>query len=249
MPALKFSQVSHEFQSRSGPIHVLQKISFSIQKNEFVCILGPSGCGKSTILRLASGLFPATQGLVELDSMAQNAKSIVFQEPRLLPWLTVLENTLLPFSLGPKAKSTSKEETSAARQHLKTLALDHRESAFPHELSGGMKMRAAIARALVLKPKLLMMDEPFAALDEGARHKLQAELRDLFLQRKFSVLFVTHSVAEAVFLADRLIIMTDQGKIHSELPIPLGERNESLRYHASYLELVQAASARIRGVQ
>jgi NitT/TauT family transport system ATP-binding protein len=203
---------------------VFSDLRLQIRQREFVAFLGPSGCGKSTLLRLIAGLEPPTLGqiLTKTDQF-----SVVFQEPRLLPWLTVKENVLLPTELGqnkPSAKQrpTVKETAShRADQQLVSLGLSEFSSQFPAQLSGGMKMRTALARALLLDPGLLLLDEPLAALDEQTRARLQTELRSLYENSQMTFVFVTHSIREACFLADRIFIFPPSPAVSSTSAGPL----------------------------
>ncbi len=183
-----------------GNTTILAKLKAEIKAGEFVSILGPSGSGKTTLLRLFAGLDQWTDGHFKRNAHSRSA--FVFQEPNLLGWRTVLENTLLPLELTG--------QTVDKQMGLEALNLVHLEKAahlYPHELSGGMKMRASIARALVTKPSLLFMDEPFAALDEPTREELQEQLRQIWESQATTILFVTHSIQEAVFLANRIIYL------------------------------------------
>lgn len=195
---------------------LFQGLNFSLNAKEFVCLLGPSGSGKSTLLRLIAGLDPKYEG-----NYQQNFKGLgfMFQEPRLLPWLTVEQNIALPLRLRPSPSTDLGDPVKVAleRSALKTDLLKF----YPQQLSGGMKSRVALARALVQQPELLILDEPFAALDDVNRFKLQEELRSLFEQNdNRSFLMVTHSIQEAVFLAHRILILDQDGKLKTELSIP-----------------------------
>lgn len=200
---------------------MLHDVNFAIEEGEFVCVLGPSGCGKSTLISLIAGLeFPDT-GEVFVDSKKVEGPSkdrlVVFQEAALFPWLTVLENV----QFGLKIAGIHEQERKArAMEAIKMVHLSRFVNAHPHELSGGMKQRAAIARALVMDPNILLMDEPFAALDAQTRQMLMEELQDIWQRTKKTVLFVTHNVREATFLADRVFEMSARpGKIKREHPI------------------------------
>lgn len=184
---------------------VLSPLTFEILEREFVILLGPSGCGKSTLLRLLSGIEDIDDG--ELDFSDQLSRSVVFQEPRLLPWRTVIENVMLPFELQGQC---DQEIANRALETLRTVGLFDFANHYPRELSGGMQMRVAIARALVTNPKLLLLDEPFAALDEVSRFRLQEELLRLWRQTELTVVFVTHSISEAVYLGTRQIVLSQR---------------------------------------
>jgi NitT/TauT family transport system ATP-binding protein len=186
---------------------VVDRVSLDIRAGEFVALLGPSGCGKSTFLRMAAGLDQPDAGKLDLGSGAERgSRGFVFQESHLLPWRTALRNVMLPLELLGIPK---KDALERARSALSQVGLDGSvESKFPLQLSGGMKMRVSVARALVTEPPLLLLDEPFSALDENARHSLQGELRSLWERKPTTILFVTHSVAEATYLANRIIVFS-----------------------------------------
>lgn len=180
---------------------VLDGLNLEVRSGECLCLLGPSGCGKSTVLRVVGGLQPLAAG--ELRSAVQSP-AFVFQEPALLPWADLQSNVALPLKLAGSDESAQLERV---RQVLQRVGLSGREAALPHELSGGMKMRASIARALVMQPDLLLMDEPFAALDDPTRQRLQADLLQWWQDARFALCLVTHQVAEAVFMASRVVVM------------------------------------------
>jgi NitT/TauT family transport system ATP-binding protein len=182
---------------------VFSDLNFSIQQNEFVSILGPSGCGKSTLLKILAGLERTSSG--EITQTKDLNLSVIFQEPRLLPWQTTIENTSLPLTL----KKTP--DPGKVKVLLESLGLSQAFAKFPHELSGGMKMRVSIARALISNPSLILCDEPFSALDEITRNQLQLQLRQIFEAEKKTVVFVTHSLEEACFLSDRILMFSDLG--------------------------------------
>lgn len=227
---IEAQNLGHRFEHQP---FVFSNLNFQIQSGEFITLLGPSGCGKSTLLRVLGGLQEPSQG--KASNQAQQ-KNFVFQEPRLLPWRTCLENTLLPLeiNLGRKADPESQK---MAQDLLAILGLENALAKFPHELSGGMKMRCALARSLVLPPDLLLLDEPFAALDEHTRLKLQSEVRSFFEQKKWTVVFVTHSIEEACFLSDRIFLFQKnrQGLIEHRLNLP-AQRTAQLRNEISFFE-------------
>ncbi|TYL10653.1 Aliphatic sulfonates import ATP-binding protein SsuB [Moorella thermoacetica] len=202
---------------------VLDHISFVVKENEFVCLLGPSGCGKSTLLRMVAGLEKVDSGVISVDGQEVQGphpdRPMVFQDYALFPWLTVEKN--IAFGLETKGIDPQKQREEVERC-LQLVGLKGFEKAYPHELSGGMKQRVGIARVLALKPRILLMDEPFAALDAFTRMKLQDELITLWRQNRFTVIFVTHDVEEAVYLADRIVVMSCRpGKVKSIVPVPL----------------------------
>lgn len=209
---LKFNKIYKEYDTP-----VLGPLSLDIKKNSFVSILGSSGAGKSTLLRLASNLIKPTSGSVEYLNNEKPNIGFVFQDPTLLPWRSVLDNVLLPAELTSKNKKASKEK---AYFWLSKVGLEGKENSLPNQLSGGQKMRVSIARAMVQDCSLLLMDEPFAALDEVSRNKLEDDLLDIWEKNKLTVLFVTHSVTEAVYLAERVLVMSSSpGKILDDVII------------------------------
>jgi NitT/TauT family transport system ATP-binding protein len=198
----------------------LQDLSLSIGQQEFVSFLGPSGCGKSTALRMIAGLSPLTAGSIIWGAGAADPSrdtSFVFQEPTLMPWATVFDNVWLPLRLKGVKKETARAQVDAV---LATVGLAQFANVYPRELSGGMKMRVSIARAMVTRPRLLLMDEPFAALDEMTRFKLNNDTLALWQAGRFTTLFVTHSVYESVYLSNRIIVMAARpGRVIADIPI------------------------------
>jgi len=224
--AVSLRGVGHAF----GATNVLDRIDLEIEQGEFLAIVGPSGCGKSTLLRLIAGLNSPSAGAI---SVADAALALVFQDAHLLPWRTVLDNVALPLELVGIAPAEAKQRASAA---LGDVELSHAIQRFPDELSGGMRMRVSIARAFVTEPKLLLLDEPFAALDELTRQRLDERLRALWQQRRMTVVLVTHSLAEAAFLADRAVVMSQHPArivLDHRLNLPT-ERKSSLRTTADF---------------
>ena len=195
---LNFSDVHMKFDKE-----ILSNINLNIDSGEFVSILGPSGCGKSTLLRLASNLVQPNNGTVNHNLEEKLSIGFVFQNPTLMPWRNVLENVLLPLELNKK--NSSKEE---AMLLLERVGLKDKEKNYPHELSGGQMMRVSIARSLINGCNLLLLDEPFAALDEITRRKLEDDLLEIWKKEKLTVLFVTHSVSEAIYLSQRIIVLS-----------------------------------------
>lgn len=210
---------------------VIENMTMDIQPGSFVSVLGPSGCGKSTLLRLIAELEKPTSGQVVLDNDVPARFSFVFQEANLLPWRNVEENIQLPFELDPQLKSSENEIHQRVQDVLKQVQLTEAAKLFPHELSGGMKMRVSLARALISRPRLLLMDEPFAALDETTRFSMQDLLRDLWMKERMTVVFVTHSVFESVYLSQRIVKMgRPHGAIEMDTVIDLPEeRSAELR--------------------
>lgn len=229
----------------------LEDISIRVWRGEFVAFLGPSGCGKSTLLRLVSGLSPASDGTVRVNGMTpENARemmSFIFQDATLLPWRTVEQNVGLGLELEYAARTLRKERVA---RMLELVGLDDVAQRYPRQLSGGMKMRVSIARALVNRPRILLMDEPFAALDEMTRDRLNEELLRLYAEQKWTVLFVTHSVAEAVFLSSRIVILAAHpGRIAHELDVDLPwPRTAETRESEAFENAVTQASRLLRGV-
>lgn len=222
---IEIQKLSKQFDSGLEP---LKSIDCIFNSGEFVSLLGPSGCGKSTLLKIIAGLRFPTQGKVEIQGPSEQSKKIsyVFQEAQLLPWRTVLGNVTLPLEL---LKVSNVEAEFNARKALERVGLIDFESYYPSALSGGMKMRVSLARALVTEPELLLLDEPFAALDEVTRFRLDEELRNLWSQSKMTVLFVTHSISEAAFLSDRIVLLSKKiSGIHSIVSNPLPESRSFL---------------------
>jgi NitT/TauT family transport system ATP-binding protein len=232
-------------------VAALGPIDLDMRKGEFVSLLGPSGCGKSTALRLIAGLSAASSGFVEVSGDQARKKSIgfVFQEPTLMPWTSVRENVRLPLKLAHVSPDEAGARTGEA---LAQVGLGEFADAFPRELSGGMKMRVSLARALVTDPDILLMDEPFAALDEITRFRLNNDLLALWRNLRKTVVFVTHSVFESVYLSQRVIVMTPRpGRIAAEFRIDAAEpRAEEFRTspeYAGYCRDVSVALARASG--
>ncbi|MEI8714802.1 ABC transporter ATP-binding protein [Mesorhizobium sp. ISC11] len=228
----------------SNGVTALSDVDLTIREGDFVSLLGPSGCGKSTALRLIAGLSTPTSGVLDWrggGSLDRSNIGFVFQEPTLLPWANVFDNVWLPLRLKgiSRAKATAAITEMLARVHLTGF-----ENAVPRELSGGMKMRVSIARAMVTKPRVLLMDEPFAALDEITRFKLNNDLLELWQDERFTVVFVTHSVFESVFLSNRVVVMAARpGRVFDELAIEASyPRDEAFRTSPDYAALCRQAS-------
>jgi NitT/TauT family transport system ATP-binding protein len=246
VPQVQFDDVTKSYGTARL---VLQSIDLRILKNEFVTLIGPSGCGKSTVLKLISGLTAPSAGMIRIDGMTpENARetvSFIFQDATLLPWRTVTQNVGLGLELERVPSARRKHKVASL---LELVGLAEVANAYPRELSGGMKMRASIARALATNPRLLLMDEPFAALDEMTRDRMNEELLRLRLEQRWTGVFVTHSVAEAVFLSTRIVVLAPRpGRIHAILPIDLPfPRTASLRETAEFESLVGQASHILR---
>ena len=223
MALLEIKGVYKQFFADGKEMEALHDINLSIRENEFVCFIGPSGCGKTTLLRIVAGLEDPTSGTITLDGIPIKGPSpergMVFQEYSLFPWRTVLDNIVFGLELK---KVPLDEQKRLGRQYLKMVGLESFETRYPHELSGGMKQRVAIARALVNNPRAILMDEPFGALDAQTRNTMQSELLRIWEEEKKTVIFVTHSVDEAIYLADTIVIMSARpGRIKDVIEIPI----------------------------
>ncbi|MFW1690087.1 ABC transporter ATP-binding protein [Acinetobacter ursingii] len=222
-PLLSIKKLNKSFQRDQNNLTVLDGIHLDIEQGEFISIVGSSGCGKSTLLRLIAGLDPDYQGEILLNKIPIRGtdlkRGLIFQEHRLLPWLTVSENIHLALEETGLSRS---EKNARVNEHIEIVGLTGFEHAYPHELSGGMAQRVAIARGLVNKPDILLLDEPFGALDAMTRSHLQAELQRIWQHEKITMILVTHDIEEAVYLGDRVIVMSARpGKIKEIIPIPL----------------------------
>ncbi len=249
-PLVVMEQVSKMFSS--GTV-ALSGMSLTVESGEFISLLGPSGCGKSTALRIIAGLGDVSSGRIDWPSSRINSKglpegdiSFVFQEPTLMPWKNVLDNVYLPLRLRGVSKAAAREEIMAV---LATVGLQDFAEAYPRELSGGMKMRVSIARALVTKPKLLLMDEPFAALDEITRQKLNDDVLRLWKETGITVIFVTHSVFESAYLSNRIVVMKARpGRVHGDIPLVTSlERDAHYRTSEEYRQACETVSRSLIG--
>ncbi len=210
----------------------LKDMTLDVRRGEFLSLLGPSGCGKSTALRIIAGLGEASSGIIDWPSSALDSRGrpkgdigFVFQEPTLMPWATVFNNVYLPLRLNGVSKAEARPRIAEV---LASVGLGDFHAAYPRELSGGMKMRVSIARALVTKPKLLLMDEPFAALDEITRQKLNDDVLRLWRETGITVIFVTHSVFESAFLSNRIVVMRARpGQVYTDLAISTSLQRDS----------------------
>lgn len=221
----------------------LDNVSFGINAGEFVTVVGPSGCGKSTLLRIASNLEASTGGTCSID---RNSIGYVFQDATLMPWRTVVRNVELIAELH-KLSKTERQQLSA--EAIELVGLSGFEDKYPRQLSGGMRMRASLARSLVMKPKVFLFDEPFGALDEITRERLNDELLRLFQHEGFAGLFITHSITEAVYMSTKVLVMSARpGKIIAEFDVPFSyPRNHDLRYEPEFGELCGKISHALRG--
>lgn len=239
---LEVRNLSMVYPNGNGGVEALREVSFSLAPREFVCLLGPSGSGKSTLLRILAGLLHPTAGEVRFRSPSDEAAppriSLVFQDANLMPWRTVIENIALPLLL----KGVPREQAlNLAQKWVALVGLEGFEKAWPRDLSGGMAQRVAIARALIQEPDLLLLDEPFGALDALTREKMAAELLRLWQQQRTTVLMVTHSISEALLLSDRVLVFSARpGRVvlnqRVNLPRP---REEGVRYTPTFGELAR----------
>ena len=224
------AKVEVDASHRYGQLVVHEQIKFSVAANEFVCICGPSGCGKTTLLDMLAGILKPSEGHVLIDGARADPKrqsiSFVFQEPSTFPWLTVRENV----ATGLKIKGAPNAQVDAkVRDIIKIVGLTGFETYYPHQISGGMKQRVAIARAFATDADLILMDEPFVSLDQPTRERMQREVLDIWRHRKRTVVFVTHNLEEAVFLGDRILILSAKpARIVAELPIRLKHPRDPL---------------------
>jgi NitT/TauT family transport system ATP-binding protein len=235
----------------SQPVQALQSLDLAVAKGEFLGLVGPSGCGKTTTMRLIAGLIPPTQGgvwvegLPAVEARKKRLVGVAFQQPALLAWRTVLGNVLLPSELHTDATPGADSPRERAEHLLDLVGLRDFADRYPGELSGGMQHRVAIARAFSRTVSLLLMDEPFAAVDEITRSRLNLELQRLWAEFGFSVLFITHSVAEACFLSDRVVVLsTRPGHVRGEVVIPFGRpRPAEIRQSTEFLEITNEVLA------
>jgi NitT/TauT family transport system ATP-binding protein len=240
MAAIRLRAVNRRFASG---IDALEDIGFEIPAGQFAAVLGPSGCGKTTLLRMIAGLDRASSGTVDVGTDDGTAQiSYVFQEPTLMPWASLYDNVRLPLRIAGVSRAEAGRRIGPT---LESRGLAGFADAYPGELSGGMRMRASIARALVTHPRVLLMDEPFAALDEITRSRLNDDLLSLWRTQGFTAVFVTHSVFEAVYLSERLLVMSARpGRVIADLSIDLCyPRHPELRLTPAYAELCGSASA------
>jgi NitT/TauT family transport system ATP-binding protein len=257
-PIIEFNQVSKIYRSGAGTVNALHEISLTIAPGEFIALIGPSGCGKSTLMRLIGDLEQPSSGSVRVKAKTPHQARLdrdygmVFQAPVLYEWRTIQKNVELPLEIIGRSRFARAER---ARTLLNLVGLDDFRHAYPHQLSGGMQQRAAIARALSFEPSILLMDEPFGALDEITRERLQLELLNIWsnAEPQSTVIFVTHSIPEAVFLSDRVVVMSPRpGRIEQIVPIDLPrprifETRESPEFFALANEVREALRASERG--
>lgn len=237
---VKIDHVEKIFETKKGSVVALNGVDLDIKENEFICVVGPSGCGKSTLLNIIAGLLPATGGSVYVDGNKVEGtgteRGVVFQQYALFPWLTVIKNVMF----GLKLKGMNKAEAQeTAMKYLKKVGLEEFADSYPKELSGGMKQRVAIARAYAVQPEVLLMDEPFGALDAQTRTQLQSELLQTWENERKTCFFITHDVEEAIILATRVVIMSARpGRIRDivEIDIPY-PRDQETKMSPRFMEL------------
>jgi NitT/TauT family transport system ATP-binding protein len=248
-PIVKFTSLKKRY--GGGPL-VLDGLDLAVAAGDFVTLIGPSGCGKSTVLKLVSGLNPATEGGLEVlgtrPKQARDRQAFIFQDATLLPWLTAQGNAELSLRLRGAAAAVRREKAAGM---LARVGLEPYAGYYPRQLSGGMKMRVSIARALTLSPQLLLLDEPFGALDEMTRNRLNEQLLALREQLQFAGIFVTHSVSEAVFLSNRIVVMAAHpGRIHAEVAVDFAyPRRPGLREQVDFLAKVNEVSRLLHEVE
>jgi NitT/TauT family transport system ATP-binding protein len=248
-PHIALSNVTLRYRTAASEVIALEDASLSVRRGEFVALVGPSGCGKSSILRLISGLLQPTSGTVRVGSKSEDLKiGMAFQNATLLPWLTILQNVMLPLKIvEPMRHEYRKKKRSEfrdrAEQLLQQVGLSKFEDKYPWQLSGGMLQRASLCRALIHNPGLLLLDEPFGALDQFTREELWAILQRLWMTHDTTIFMVTHDFREAVFLASRLCIMrSNPGRIAQEMVVPLARpRTLESTYQADFIELMHSA--------
>ena len=238
---LKIDNVVKEYEGRNGKTVALTGVNLDIKENEFICVVGPSGCGKSTLLNIIAGLHEATSGDVLVDGVKVEGtgvdRGVVFQQYALFPWLTVKKNVM--FGLNLKKDMTNEQREETAMKYIKMVGLEKFADSYPKELSGGMKQRVAIARAYAVNPSLLLMDEPFGALDAQTRTQLQTELLKTWEEEKKTCFFITHDVEEAILLASRVVVMSARpGRIKEVIDIDIPyPRNQETKMLPRFTEL------------
>ena len=248
--ALTLRNVTKRFEGASGQVTALEDITLDVREGEFLAVVGPSGCGKSTLLSLLAGLEQTNEGQIRIGDAPVVApgrnRLVMFQQDALFPWLNVLENVM--FGLRLKPALTESERLESARYHLHLVGLSNKEKARPHELSGGMRQRVALARSLAPNPRVLLMDEPFSALDALTREQLYGDIQEIFTKRKKTIVLVTHNIREAVCLGDRVVLFSpNPGRVQQvfdvNLPRPRRMNDPALAALAS--EVTTALSSRI----
>jgi NitT/TauT family transport system ATP-binding protein len=253
-PLLVARDVAMEYPTSSNKERqlVLDDVSFSIDSGEFVSIVGPSGCGKTTLLNIASGLLPATRGTIEISGVPISGpgldRAVVFQDASLLPWRSVFDNIMYGLECQGRVSESARHRAAAL---VRLVGLEGFERYYPHQLSGGMRQRVNLARALLVEPQVLLMDEPFAALDAQTRELMQGELLRIWSQSRTTVLFITHQISEAVYLSDRVMVfgarpgrIIDTIEIGLERPRPISTKREqrAVEYESRIWDLIQAST-------
>lgn len=245
MPRLEFRSVSKEFEIDSGTVRAVDDVSFTVEDSEFVSIVGPSGCGKSTLLKMCAGLIPTTLGEISVGGSVvtspQTQMGVAFQDSLLLEWRTVLKNVLLQVE---GRKLPSEQYVDAARDLLRRVGMAGFENAYPSQLSGGMKQRVALCRSLIHDPEVLLLDEPFGALDAMTRDQLVLDLSGIWYENRKTAILITHSIGEAVFLSDRVVVMSGRpGRIEDIVSIDTPHpRRIDFRQSTEYVEKVAQIS-------
>ncbi len=237
-PILSLRNLDLTFPDNNGGLHAVKNITFALHPQEFLCLIGPSGCGKSTLLRVLGGLLPPTGGEVIFAEGKPPRFGMVFQDSNLMPWRNVLENILLPLELDGIDSDIARQQ---AQDLIDLVGLKGFESTYPRNLSGGMAHRVAIARSLIHDPDILLLDEPFASLDALTRERMGAELLRIWQARQKTVVMVTHSISEALFLADRVLVLTQRpGSLKLALTVNLPRpRTEEMRYTKTFGEMAK----------
>ena len=250
LAAISVENVSKSFSVERRPLAVLDDVTFAVPEHGVSAVLGPNGSGKSTLLRLISGLLEPDSGRITIDDQpvgdADQRVGLVFQEPRLLPWRTALDNVAFPLELAGVGAAERRER---ARSLLELVGVGAFADARPHQLSGGMRQRVAIARALARDPQILLLDEPFSALDALTRERFNAELLDLWQRTGTTILLVTHSLAEAVFLADEVVVLSKSpGRVVARVPVPLGRpRTQQMLESQAFARTASVLRAHLAG--
>ncbi|MEU4370177.1 ABC transporter ATP-binding protein [Micromonospora chersina] len=240
---IRLSGVSRTFDGRSGRVEALRGIDLDVAEGEFVAVLGRSGCGKSTLLRMIAGLLPVTDGEITVAgtpiTKPRRDIAMLFQRPALLPWRTVLDNVLLPVEIFGWSRAKHRDR---ARGLLEMAGLGGFEKRLPHELSGGMQQRVSLCRSLIGEPRVMLMDEPFSALDALTREELSGELQRVHMETKATIVFVTHSIDEAVLLADRVVVLSPRpGRIREVVQVAV-PRPRTLGRHAHLAEVARISA-------
>jgi NitT/TauT family transport system ATP-binding protein len=230
---LDVRNLSKVFQSNEGPVEALRDVSFRVHRREFLCVIGASGCGKSTLARILAGLDDPTSGTLEVAGRKVSGpgpdRGMVFQGYTLFPWLTILRNVAFGLEMCGMSRSSAEIE---AREWISLVGLEKFEKSYPHQLSGGMKQRVAIARALANKPRVLLMDEPFGALDAQTRAQMQAHLLQIWKNIDITIVFITHDLDEAVYLADRILVLDPRpGRVREMVDVPVSRPRTPAQIH------------------